>query len=271
MTRVLVVSALALVAAVPLIPACTSMPSGPREICENGLDDDNNGKIDCADPDCAGQDVCFFDGGFFGTCGKCGKPCTTQTACLNTSWFNDVPLAYCEMGKCTSFAKNVQVDVILNAQQAWGTLIGPTRSIATRFIKRTALDGSTVTCATVEAAAPGRMAVNSQQLENAGKFSYLAFDVRPITQATGSIPIRFVNTLTGSDYLIWMEMWGGTPDSATKFPTGNRLGFECFDGPMIGQQWGPITESDNCVVPGTDAGGAVCRQYQVTATRGPQP
>jgi hypothetical protein len=270
MTRVLVAMAVCLGLMGLLAPACTAMPNGPREICSNGIDDDKNGKIDCADPDCAGQPACFGDAGFFGACGKCGMPCANQTQCLTTSYFNDVPLPYCESGKCVSLAKNVQVDVILNAQQAWGTLISQTRSIATRFIKRTATDGSPVTCSVIEAAASGRTAAQVQQLENTGKFSYLGIDVRPINSATGSIPLRFLNVLTGSDYLIWMEMWGGAPDSTSKFPTGNRFGYECFDGPQVGQQWSPITENDNCPAPGVD-GGTVCRQYGVVAVRGPQP
>ena len=36
--------------------------------------------------------MCFFDGGFFGSCGKCGQPCAKQTDCLTTGWFNDVRL-----------------------------------------------------------------------------------------------------------------------------------------------------------------------------------
>jgi hypothetical protein len=276
MTRFFIAAAACAALMFVTVSACSSSMT-VRETCGNGVDDDMNGLIDCADPDCKGKSECFYDGGFFGTCGKCGLTCTKQTDCLTTSYFNDVPLAYCESPdggnekKCTSFKKNVQVDVILNAQQAWGTLISPTRSIATRFIEKKAADGSPVTCATVEAAAPGRTAATARQLEDTGRFNYFGIDVRPITSASGSIPIRFLNVLTGSNYLIWMEMWAGTPDSATKFPTGNRLGFECFDGPAIGQTWSPITENDNCVAPGVDAGASVCRQYQVTATRGPQP
>ncbi|MBE2248308.1 MAG: hypothetical protein IAE78_02090 [Myxococcus sp.] len=257
------------------VSACSVMPNGPRETCGNGIDDDGNGLIDCADPDCKGKAECSYDGGFFGSCGKCGTSCTNQTQCLTTSYFNDVPLPYCENPdggsekKCTAFAKNVQVDVILNAQGAWGTLIGPTRSIATRFIKRKAADGTPVNCMIVEAAAAGRTAANARQLEDSGRFTYQGIDVRPISNASGSIPIRFLNVLVGGDFLIWMEMWGGPPDSTTKFPTGNRLGFECFDGPSIGQQWAPITENDNCSA--TDGGMATCKQFQVQATRGPQP
>jgi hypothetical protein len=36
----------------------TPVDGCPAEICTNGIDDDGDGLVDCADPDCAGQDVC---------------------------------------------------------------------------------------------------------------------------------------------------------------------------------------------------------------------
>jgi hypothetical protein len=278
MTRILAASGFHGVALFISVSSCTMMmPPVSRETCGNGVDDDNNGLTDCADPDCKGKSECSYDGGFFGTCGKCGASCTNQTECLTTGYFNDVPLPYCENPdggsekKCTAIARNVQLDVILSSQQAWGTLIGSTRSIATRFIKKRAADGTPVNCATIETAAPGRLAINAKQLEESGRFHLQGIDVRPVTNASGNIPIRFINVLTGSDFFIWMEMWGGPPDSLTKFPTGNRLGYECFEGPSPGVSWMPITEADACV-PGTDAGSttSMCRQFQVQATRGPR-
>lgn len=272
MTRLLLVGLVAAGSVALMMSACTGTPAGPREVCGNLIDDDNNGLIDCADPDCKGKSECFFDGGFFGSCSKCGQACTTQAQCLQTSYFNDVPLPRCESGKCSALASNVQVDVILKAQDAWGTLISPTRSIITRFIRRQQLDGGAVTCSTIEAATPGRTAADAQQLEASGRFSFLGLDSRPIKMGSGTIPLRLLNVTVGSDYLIWMEMWAGPPDSTTKFPTGRRLGFECFDGPAVGQTWTPIVATDNCAPPGFDAGAAaMCRAFDVTARLGPQP
>jgi hypothetical protein len=253
------------------IASCSSTPA-PREVCGNLKDDDGNGLADCADPDCFGKPECGpVDSGFFGTCAKCGNTCEKQADCLTIGFFNDVPLPSCETNRCTSLRQAVQVNVTLNAQSAWGTLISSTRSIATRFIKKRAADGSTVGCDTIEAAAPGRLVANAQQIEATGRFIYQGIDVRPVRMPSGSIPISFINVVTGDDYFIWMEMWGGAPDSATKFPTGNRLGFECFDGPAGGQSWPPIASTDSCS-PFADAGlTGMCQQFDVTATRGPQP
>lgn len=271
MTRLLTVAAVVLGTMFVGVSSCSTMPTA-RETCGNGIDDDNNGLIDCADPDCKGQTACFFDGGFFGSCAKCGQTCSRQDACLQTSYFNDVPLPRCEPDskKCSALSPNVQVNVILETAR-WGTEISRVRSIVTRFIRKAEADGGVITCSTIEAAAPGRNAADSQQLEMSGRFSYLGIDSRTIN-GSGSIPIRLINVTTGGDYLIWMEMWAGPPDGVTKFPTGRRLGFECFDGPSIGQAWTPVVELDNCTAPGVDAGvGAMCRNYSVNALNGPQP
>jgi len=37
---------------------CTSPEGGTQEVCNNAKDDDGDGKIDCADSDCVGQAVC---------------------------------------------------------------------------------------------------------------------------------------------------------------------------------------------------------------------
>lgn len=276
MTRLLAAVALCASLMFVSVSAC-SMPSGPRETCGNGIDDDNNGLVDCADPDCKGKSECFYDGGFYGTCGKCGTVCTKQTDCLTTSYFNDVPLPSCASPdggpekKCNVFAKNVQVNVIFSGSAYTGLATSP-QSIATRFISKKAVDGGVVTCSMVEAATPGRTAAEANQLEASGAFSLFGIDVRTLTGAPNSVPIQFINVQTASDYLIWLELWTARPDSLTKYPAGRRIGFECFDGPAIGQSWPPITENDNCVPPGADAGaGVMCRQFNVTAIRGPQP
>ncbi len=45
-----------------LSAACDGTPPPPaREICDNGIDDDNDGLVDCADPDCGNSDDCAAD------------------------------------------------------------------------------------------------------------------------------------------------------------------------------------------------------------------
>lgn len=272
MTRLLLVAGLCASLLTVASTACSTMPSGPRETCGNGVDDDNNGLIDCADPDCKGKQECFFDGGFYGTCSKCGQTCQRQTQCLQTSYFNDVPLPTCESLdggpelRCSALRKNVQVNLSMNVDRYRGTTFA---SVATRFINRRLTDGGLLTCTDVEQVASGRTAAESGQLEDAGVFSLAALDVRRQT-GSGDITVPFVNVLTIDSFLIWSELWTGTPDGITKYPTGIRRGFECFDGPAIGQAWPPITELDNCAPAGVDAGaGANCRTFRVTATRGP--
>jgi len=43
-----------------LVPACAGgTKDNPAEVCANGVDDDGDGKADCADPDCAGEAACM--------------------------------------------------------------------------------------------------------------------------------------------------------------------------------------------------------------------
>jgi hypothetical protein len=247
------------------VSACS--PTSPqREVCANNVDDDQNGFIDCADPDCRGKPECVVDAGFFGPCAKCGTSCAKQEDCLQTSFANDQPLPLCVSGRCEALNKQVSVNVILDAAAYQGVQY---RSITTRFISKTAVDGTPVTCSTVGAAAPGRTAAMVRQLEDTGRFQYLGFDARTIMRVTPSIPIFFVPVQTGSNYLIFMEFWFGPIDGVSRFPTLNRAGFECFDGPAIGQTWAPIISADDCAPAGQDAGSSTCRQFQVSAIRGP--
>ncbi|MCU0700217.1 MAG: hypothetical protein MUC96_27230 [Myxococcaceae bacterium] len=251
------------------VSSCTMMP-GQREICANNIDDDMNGLVDCADPDCKGKSECFVDAGFFGTCAKCGQGCSRQEQCLQTSFTNDQPLPLCLGARCTSLSKAISVNLTLNAAAYMGLSPAP-RSIVTRFISKTAIDGSEVTCSTIEAAAPGRTQAAVRQLEDTGRFQYLGFDSRTVMGTPGQdVRINFIPVQTGSQFLIWFEYWYGPIDGVTRFPTQNRAGFECFDGPAIGQSWPPLTPVDDCPAPGQDAGGTMCRSFTLTATRGPQ-
>lgn len=57
---------------VPLILACSALPpegSTSSAECVDGFDNDQDGRLDCADPDCSGQTVCEADTGDTGDTG----------------------------------------------------------------------------------------------------------------------------------------------------------------------------------------------------------
>jgi hypothetical protein len=65
------------------LPALAQRPDAgtPREVCDNGLDDDSDGQGDCADPDCEGASC--LAGGLTcqaGACGCAGRPAGTTLA-----------------------------------------------------------------------------------------------------------------------------------------------------------------------------------------------
>jgi hypothetical protein len=237
----------------------------PREICGNGKDDDNNGKTDCDDADCAGQPACVMmvvDAGFFGNCSKCGAGCAKQSECLTVDYSTDTPMAECIAGRCQLLNKNVQVAYELDTME-WAAFAPTLRSMQTRMVSKVAVDGSVVSCATVAGvAAPdggsSAMETDADRIEKNGKFNVRGFDVTTLNQSGGvKITNPFFNVGTGGNFLIWTELWGGPRGTLTKLPTGNRYGWDCFES---GIAVDPVVLSDDC---GKVTDGGVCRTIRV--------
>jgi hypothetical protein len=242
------------------LAGCSSTPK-MAELCHNGIDDDGNGLSDCLDPACANDTGCQqqnTDSGYYGTCPKCGQICADQTACLHTSYAFDNPLAACSSGHCQSFATGIVVAMQLDTL-AYTGLVAKLQSMNTRFVSASAADGSPVDCAALAAAAPGKTSADAAQIETSGKFNLVGYDVAKVNANAGDIVLQpFMNVSTGGNYVLWVELWAGPPDTNTKLPTGNRLGWGCFDS---GALVAPIVETDNCD-PTVDAGNT-CRQFHV--------
>ncbi len=262
MNRFAVVFALALA-------GCSAPPVDPlREICGNGKDDNNNGLTDCQDPDCAGQAGCPMPmvdaGGNYGACAHCGSAAVKQAECLTVDFQNDTPIPECVGGKCQQLNTNVQVHFELDTSSLTG-FSAPLRALNTRVLSKRAVDGSAVTCMTVEAVAIGKTEVDANQIEKSGKFNLRGYDVSPV-QASGGQLLRqpFVNIGTGAEFLIWTEVWGGPVGTSTKLPSGNRISWGCFEtGPAVAE----VVSADNCA--GLVDGG-VCRTVKVKLINGPQ-
>ncbi|MFZ5468770.1 MAG: hypothetical protein ACOZIN_04965 [Myxococcota bacterium] len=215
--------------------ACS--PAASKELCNNQVDDDGNGLRDCADPVCAADPTCPFthaDAGFFGTCQKCGRFCAQQAECLATTYSGDDPLPQCQKSVCAALLEGIDVRFEVNTS-AWTGVSATIRSMNTRFVLEKALDGTVVSCATLAALASSTSAADADQIERTGRFNLLAFDVAPVQAAPGTVIIQpYLPTGTGSDFLIWVELWNGGRDSDTKLPTGLRLGWGCFEsGPEV--------------------------------------
>ena len=252
------------------VAACSAPPpiDKPREVCGNGKDDDSNGFTDCQDPDCSGQAGCPVamtdGGGNFGSCARCGSICTKQADCLTVDYQTDTPLAECVGGKCQRLNTNVQVTVELDTASLAGSF-SPLRSLNTRFVSKRAVDGAAATCLTVRDAAMGKTAADSAQIEKSNKFNLRGYDVRKVMANPGTIVTQyFVNVGTGTEFLIWTEVWAGPVDTATKLPSGNRISWGCFeDGAAIAD----VVPSDDC---SSVPDGGVCRTIKVKLKNGPE-
>jgi hypothetical protein len=232
-----------------------------REICGDGIDNDRNGFTDCNDRDCAGQPACTPPD--YGLCAKCSKPCTVQPDCV-TSYMDERPVPYCTAGVCTALQTFIQPRIELDTHLNWSGLTLSPQSASTRFIKKVANDGSVVNCARMATIAADRNA--SGAIEASGTVIIQGLDVTRVTNPMlgQGINFSFVNTQTGSDYLIWVELWGGPPDPSTKLPTGRRFGYGCFEDAASTPA---LTINDNCPSTTSDAG--VCKIFRL-AMPGPE-
>lgn len=241
-------------------------PSGAREICGNGIDDDGNGLADCADRDCAGKPECTVDAGYFGPCAKCAAVCSAQTQCVDQQFVLERPVPQCLSGRCTALNTPVQVNFVLDMTSYSGVPSNLVGSIDFRFVSKKALDGSAVSCSTVNtASAPtdgGTFVTDPLAIEHTGRFNVLGLDAYPLQKQT-SVPVSFVNTGTGSDFLIWLEVWTGSRNSDTKLPEGRRVGTGCIE---TGSPVQPLTEADDCN-PNRVGGSVGCRSinYEMPA------
>jgi hypothetical protein len=67
------------------------VPGSQVEVCDDGVDNDHNGQIDCADPDCVGQT------------GPCGETCEKPEASCFDGFDNDGDgLFDCDDPDCSS-------------------------------------------------------------------------------------------------------------------------------------------------------------------------
>ena len=243
MRFVLALSVLTGVAALSCTPAAQK-----KEICNNGLDDDGNGLVDCADPDCTAETACQqVDAGWFGFCAKCGQTCTKQSECLSNGW-SDTPLPICLSRKCQALFEGIDIRFQMDTT-AWAMVYPAPQSWQTRFIAKTALDGSAVTCATVSALATGVDGAHADQIEASNLFNFLSYDTTPVStfSSGSSLTQPYLHVNTGANFLIWTELWSGTRSSDTKLPTGTRMGVGCFEtGPAVAE----ITIADNNPVGG---------------------
>lgn len=235
-------------------------PVGKETDCSNGVDDDKNGAADCLDPACAADPACqSFDAGIQ------EYRCTSQAGCIDAGWAIDRPLRACAAQRCAGQGPEVvALRIDANTDAFFGLQNAQFRAMATRLVKRNALDDSTVTCAAIRAAAPGRTAADADQLEKSGKFNLLGYDVIRVDNKPGGETVTnpLMHTAVGSDFIVYNELWDGypTPDANSRLPTGRRLGYACNE---TGAAVQPITTADNCL---SDAG-TVCRAIQVVTAR----
>jgi len=192
------------------------------EICNNGIDDDENGLSDCADPSCASDAAC-----------QAGSECAKQEDCASRpfgDYLND-PIPLC-LNAMTCSTPEASIDLHFQVKRP-GYVATPVGTVNTRFVKKVAVDGSPVNCARLKEIASSCKAVDADQIERTGLFNLQAYSVVKVSGQTGGtvIPINAFSTSTGADFIIWAELWSEQPGTVSKLPQGSRHNFVCIDDP----------------------------------------
>lgn len=242
----------------PLFVILTACPPGPGPQGECPKLD--NGKPNCAYQACASEPACtVLDGGPIGSCDKCGKTCTSQDGCFKTDFIYDSPLPLCSVGLCRAAATPRDVIVTL---ETGGGFNGTVASANVRFISPVAVDGSTVTCATLAAVATSDEAGSADALERSGRFNLIGYELAGTPGYQPGNALDLLSEPNGdSAFLLWAEMWGGPRDSSGKYPTGKRQGKGCVDS---GAHVAPVTATASCP---DFKKGPDCRHLIVTVTK----
>lgn len=220
-------------------------PDGQKspETCGNELDDDGNGLVDCADPVCSANTEC-----------EPAPECAKQTDCfLNDDDYFDfisLPVPRCDNAKkCVTEGVSIDINVQLRKGNGYAGTGWETNGISVRFIKKVAVDGSAVTCDIINNIATGNAPADADVLERSGRFNYMAMNTYSANNTVGKtdIPLGYSVT-TGSDFLVFAELWTAKLDSLTHYPTGKRVEHRCYDNPndaLTGALLQPITEADS--------------------------
>lgn len=241
--------------------ACPGPEQYVPERCGDGIDNDENGKTDCADDRCKSEAACQID---HGSCAKCGQACARQLDCFASTIFNEAaPLPLCIAGVCEQLATSVRPKA--NVDTTEFTAVQPTlgKTGTTRFISKTAVNGTTVSCAALEAltSLPDGGAASPDIIEADAGVNVLGLDVTRLDGTwQGTLVYPLLNAQTSGPYLVWLELWSGYADSNTKYATGRRSGHSCFESsPQITSE---ILADYNCPSTISDAG--VCHVYSWT-------
>lgn len=217
----------------------------PPEDCANGVDDDKNGFQDCADTACAAEAVC----------NPKQVQCTKQVDCMGGKTYayftrgiapsdggmaNLNPLPMCVGQQCVIAEGQVQLRMDIQTNTYIGLNIN---SVNTRLVKKTAADGSAVSCQTLEEVAGGATPA-PDAIEATNRFNLQAWDSRSTSQTVpgGTTISMTIDTNTGGDFIIWVELWSQRVEPNTRLPQGKRYGWACIES---GAQVEPIKPEDH--------------------------
>ena len=189
------------------------------ELCDNGLDDDANGAIDCLDAGCATFSRCVIGGE------ECAAQVPTCEGNLSGS-INEI----CVAGACRA-AGPIQPDGTLQrgnikvVSRLDGVRPDLARSFLVRVLHGRKPDGEALDCAAVNASADVEALANVV-VRNTGE----------VTEASDTIPAPAFGlpvTSGGETFLVQSVFYSADRNTLTAEPTGEVVGFGCEEGLQV--------------------------------------
>lgn len=232
--------------ALAALPVCGTSPASttetkPETNCVDGIDNDNNGLIDCADPNCAGDLNCVDKSAHCKSqldCGNIVDSLNTFT-CLNgrcnapgpTCSKKGDPSARCQKAG-DPVPTDVQYDVTFLPPFGMNDQSKP-RSVVVRFFLSQALDGTTLDCDGIAALAGDGMQYDPKLLdENTNlnmAYRYL-YDINWTSGREFSWTDEMVTKASG--VIFYAEAWYGPKAEGKFIPSGKRAATYCAKTPL---------------------------------------
>lgn len=190
--------------------------------CVDGIDDDEDGLIDCDDEDCWVDVACKPPE---------PPPCGTQKDCGDV--VDEIVVPVCVDQKCvapgshdrrTGKAEMVPVTMTFSFKGHIGILTNKPRSGLARLVYPFTTDGKPVTCKDLEELS-GATPPERSKLDENPDLNFAYRHLIPLEWASGDTTFQFPVTVPRGKFIVYGEAWFGKRE--LNLPTGSRAAFYC--------------------------------------------
>lgn len=200
--------------------------------CDDGIDEDGDGLLDCDDPDCASDAACLPPP---------PEPCEAQADCGDFKWI-------CLARQCvppgafhprTGEPEQVALAIEATFDEVLSDEVRRPASVLLRLLDSRLTDGTTLTCdALIDPET--RTAEDALALDADVRLNHLWRQAAALTwSAQSTFDIEAAEVSRGANLLLFAEAFSGALEEDD--PTGDRAAVTCIDGLSLADGEGPFT------------------------------